>query len=154
VSRKNRTQTEFDAAITAAVDSAKADLVCMAGFLKLWTIPAAWTGRVMNIHPALLPMFGGRGMHGHYVHEAVVASGVKVTGCTVHFATNEYDRGPIIAQRTVPVAFDDLPDDVAKRVFAAECEAYPEAIRLFANRRLRIVGNRVHVLAGGYDVFP
>src|SRR6185436_1611707 len=89
-----------------------------------------WAGRVMNIHPALLPAFGGRGMHGLHVHEAVIASGVKVSGCTVHFATNEYDAGPIIVQRTVPVYFEDTPETLAVRVFAAECDAYPEAIDL------------------------
>jgi phosphoribosylglycinamide formyltransferase 1 len=139
-------QATFDRDIAAALDAARVDLVCMGGFLKLWTIPASYAGIVMNIHPALLPAFGGKGMHGHHVHEAVVASGVKVSGCTVHFATNEYDQGPIILQRTVPVAFDDTPDDVAKRVFAAECEAYPEAIRLFATGRLSVVDRRVRVL--------
>lgn len=147
-------QAEFDAAITSALDAARTDLVCLGGFLRLWTIPAHYEGRVMNIHPALLPAFGGRGMYGHHVHEAVVARGVKVSGCTVHFATNEYDAGPIILQKTVPVAFDDLPDDVAKRVFAAECEAYPEAVALFAKGRLKVVGNRVLVSPGGFDVFP
>jgi len=79
------------------------------------------------------------------VHEAVVARGVKVSGCTVHFADNEYDTGPIILQRTVPVHFEDTPEEVAKRVFEQECIAYPEAIRLFAAGRLKIEGRRVRI---------
>jgi phosphoribosylglycinamide formyltransferase-1 len=143
------------AAALAALDAARADLVCLAGFLKLLPIPERWEGRMMNIHPALLPAFGGKGMHGHHVHEAVIASGVKVSGCTVHFATAEYDSGPIIVQRTVPVAFEDTPETLAARVFAAECEAYPEAIGLFAERRLKIDGRRVRVLpVPGFDLFP
>jgi len=132
-------------AIAARLRGWRVELVLMAGFLHLWTIPADFAGRVMNIHPALLPAFGGAGMHGAHVHEAVIASGVRWSGCTVHFADNEYDRGPIILQRTVPVAFEDTPETLAQRVFAEECAAYPEAIRLFAASRLEIVGRRVRV---------
>jgi formyltetrahydrofolate-dependent phosphoribosylglycinamide formyltransferase len=135
----------FSAAVTGAVDALSPDLVVMGGFLSLWTIPERYLGRVMNIHPALIPAFCGKGFFGHHVHEAVVASGVKVTGCTIHFADNEYDRGPIILQRVVPVRTEETPDEVAARVFAEECEAYPEAIRLFAEGRLRIEGRRVHI---------
>jgi folate-dependent phosphoribosylglycinamide formyltransferase PurN len=84
-------------------------------------------------------------MHGHHVHEAVLKAGCKVSGCTVHFVTNEYDRGPIILQKCVPVAEGDTPDSLAERVFEQECIAYPEAIRLFAEGRLRIQGNIVRV---------
>ena len=98
-----------------------------------------------RLHPALIPAFCGHGMWGHHVHEAVVAAGVKVTGCTVHFVNNEYDAGPIILQKTCPVHDRDSADDVAARVFEKECEAYPEAIRLFAAGRLSIVDNRVCV---------
>ncbi|MBX3437151.1 MAG: phosphoribosylglycinamide formyltransferase, partial [Planctomycetaceae bacterium] len=94
--------------------------------------------RVMNIHPALIPAFCGQGMYGHRVHEAVLARGCKVSGCTVHFADNEYDHGPIILQRCVPVIDDDSPETLAARVFAAECEAYPAAIRLFAEGQLTV----------------
>jgi folate-dependent phosphoribosylglycinamide formyltransferase PurN len=100
----------------------------------------------MNIHPALIPAFCGHGFYGHHVHEAVLASGVKITGCTVHFADNQYDQGPIILQRTAPVLDDDTADTLAARVFALECEVYPEAIRLFAERRLKIEGRRVRIL--------
>lgn len=136
----------FSEVVSRELDRHEVDLVCLAGFLVLWRIPERYRGRVVNIHPALIPAFCGKGMYGHRVHEAVVASGVKVSGCTVHFADNQYDHGPIILQRTVPVGFDDTPDDVAERVFREECEAYPEAIRLFAAGRLRIDGGRVHVL--------
>jgi folate-dependent phosphoribosylglycinamide formyltransferase PurN len=99
----------------------------------------------MNIHPALLPSFGGKGMWGHHVHEAVLAAGCKVSGCTVHFVNNEYDEGPIIVQRTCEVAEDDDPDTLAARVFQQECIAYPQAIQLFAEGRLRIIDKRVEV---------
>jgi phosphoribosylglycinamide formyltransferase-1 len=124
----------------------QADLVCMAGFLHLVRIPEDFQNRVMNIHPALLPAFGGKGFYGLRVHEAVLAYGCKVSGCTVHFADNEYDHGPIILQRVVPVLDDDTPESLAARVFAEECEAYPEAIRLFAEGRLRVEGRRVRIL--------
>lgn len=123
----------------------RTELAAMAGFLHLWRIPPGLRGRVMNIHPALLPAFGGKGMHGEHVHAAVIASGVKVSGCTVHFADNEYDSGPIILQRTVPVAFDDSAESLAARVFSEERAAYPEAIRLFAEGRLELVGRRVRI---------
>jgi formyltetrahydrofolate-dependent phosphoribosylglycinamide formyltransferase len=150
----SKDQRTFDAAITAAVDSADVDLVCLGGFLKLWTIPDRWLGRVMNIHPALLPAFGGKGMHGRHVHEAVLAAHATESGCTVHFATNEYDAGPIILQKRVPVLSGDTPESLAARVFAAECEAYPEAITLFAARRLVVNDGRVEILRPGYEAFP
>ena len=100
----------------------------------------------MNIHPALLPSFGGKGMYGHHVHEAVLAHGCKVSGCTVHFVDNTYDTGPIIVQRTCPVLEGDTPDTLAARVFEQEKLAYPEAIRLFAAGRLQLDGQRVNIL--------
>ncbi len=127
------------------LDAAEVELVCLAGFLSLWHIPPRYEGRVMNIHPALLPSFGGKGMYGHHVHEAVLAAGCKVSGCTVHFVTNEYDAGPIIAQRAVDVEEGDTPDTLAARVFEQECVAYPEAIGLYAAGRLDIDGQIVHV---------
>src|ERR1019366_9854961 len=120
----------------------QAELVCLAGFLQLIEVPDDFLGRVMNIHPALIPAFCGHGYYGHHVHEAALASGVKVSGCTVHFADNQYDHGPIILQPTVPVLDDDTPDSLADRVFELECDAYPEAIRLFAQKRLQIEGRR------------
>ncbi len=125
--------------------AANAELVCLAGFLHLVSIPEDFRLRVLNIHPALIPAFCGKGYYGQYVHEAVLNYGAKVTGCTVHFADNEYDRGPIILQRTVPVLDDDTPATLAARVFEQECEAYPEAIRLFAEGRLEVQGRRVRI---------
>lgn len=126
----------FSDAVWSALRPHAPDLVCMAGFLSLLHIPADYEGRVLNIHPSLLPAFGGAGMYGHRVHEAVIASGVAVSGCTVHLADNEYDKGTILVQRTVPVLPTDTPDALAARVFEQECIAYPEAIRrVMAARR-------------------
>ena len=137
---------EFSRRLFAHCRAARADLVCMAGFLQLIQVPDDFLGRVMNIHPALIPAFCGKGYYGHHVHEAVLAYGAKVSGCTVHFADNEYDHGPIILQRTAPVLDDDTPDRLAQRIFAQECEAYPEAIRLFAEGKLHIEGRRVRIM--------
>jgi phosphoribosylglycinamide formyltransferase-1 len=137
---------EFSERIFAYCRNARTDLVCMAGFLQLVEIPPDFMGRVLNIHPALIPAFSGKGFHGRHVHESALEAGVKVSGCTVHFADNEYDHGPIILQRVVPVLDDDTPDSLAARVFTAECAAYPEAIRLFTAGRLRLEGRRVRIL--------
>jgi phosphoribosylglycinamide formyltransferase-1 len=151
VERKGCSREEFSTRILDHCRDARAELVCMAGFLQLLEIAPDYAGRVMNIHPALLPAFGGKGYHGLRVHEAAIEAGVKVSGCTVHFADNEYDQGPIIVQHAVVVREDDTPEALQARVFAAECEAYPEAIRLFAEGRLRIEGRRVRVLDRGAD---
>jgi len=126
-----------------AVRNFTPDLVCFAGWLHLLPIPPDFRHRVLNIHPSLLPAFGGRGMYGRHVHEAVLAYGAKLTGCTVHFADDTYDTGPVVVQRCVPVLDGDTPDSLAVRVFAAECEAYPEAIRQLAGGRVRVEGRRV-----------
>ena len=147
ISRRDcSSREEFSQRIFALCRQARAELVCLAGFLQLLSIPEDYAGRVMNIHPALIPAFCGKGFYGHRVHEAVLEAGVKVSGCTVHFADNLYDHGPIIVQRTVPVLEGDTPEMLAARVFEQECEAYPEAIRLFAVGRLSIVGRTGHLL--------
>ena len=110
------------------------DLVVMAGFLKHVLIPADHENRVLNIHPSLLPSFGGEGMYGHHVHEAAIQKGVKVSGCTVHYVDNQYDNGPILHQRTCPVLAADDANSLAKRVFEQECLALPEAIQLHHTR--------------------
>ncbi|MDH5298043.1 MAG: formyltransferase family protein [Desulfobulbaceae bacterium] len=110
------------------------DLVCLAGYLKLYEPPPRLKKAVLNIHPSLIPAFCGPGFYGMRVHRAVKARGVKVSGCTVHFANEVYDEGPIVVQRCVPLADDDTPDEIAAKVFAAECEAFPEAINLVAAR--------------------
>jgi phosphoribosylglycinamide formyltransferase 1 len=128
VTKKEFPGPAFSERIFTLIRKARADLVCMAGFLQLLHIPDDFTGRVLNIHPALLPDFGGHGMYGHHVHEAVLKSGAKESGCTVHIADNEYDRGTILVQKRVIVMPGDTPEILAERVFAAECEAYPEGI--------------------------
>lgn len=131
--------------ISGYLDEAEVELVVLAGFLSMWHIPPQYEGRVINIHPALLPSFGGKGMYGHHVHEAVLKAGCKITGCTVHFVNNEYDTGPIILQRAVPVLESDDPDSLAARVFDQEMLALPEAITLYAAGKLRIHGRGVSV---------
>lgn len=143
--RDHATAEDYGRAVFEACRQSGADLVAMGGFLKFVPIPPDFEGRVMNIHPALIPAFCGAGAYGRRVHEAVLAYGAKVSGCTVHFVDNEYDHGPIILQRVVPVEDDDTPATLAARVFAAECEAYPEALRLYAAGRLRIEGRRVRI---------
>ena len=134
---------QFSAAVFDRLRGASVDLVVLAGFLARVEIPSDFEHRVMNIHPALIPAFCGHGMHGRHVHAAVLERGCTVSGCTVHFCDNEYDHGPIILQQCVPVESDDTPETLAARVFAAECVAYPEAIRRYAMGRLSISGNRV-----------
>jgi phosphoribosylglycinamide formyltransferase-1 len=129
---------EFSRRIEEQLDAAKVDLVVQGGWLCLWQIPKQYENRVMNIHPALLPSFGGQGMWGHHVHEAVLKAGCKISGCTVHFCTNEYDKGPIIVQRCCKVEQDDTAESLAARVFEQECLAYPEAIKLFAEGRISV----------------
>jgi phosphoribosylglycinamide formyltransferase 1 len=140
---------EFSKCIERELAAAKVELVVQGGWLCLWNISSRFENRVMNIHPALLPSFGGRGMWGHHVHEAVLKAGCKVSGCTVHFCTNEYDSGPVIVQRCCPVKDDDTPDTLAARVFEQECIAYPEAIQLFAEGKLVVEGGRVRILSQG-----
>ena len=139
-------QSAFNAKIWETVRAHNAELVVLAGFMSLLEIPDDFENRVVNVHPALIPAFCGKGMYGHHVHEAVLEYGVKLTGVTVHFANNEYDAGPIILQDTVPVLDDDTPDTLADRVQAKERELYPKAIQLFAEGRLRVEGRRVRVL--------
>jgi len=137
----------FSRRIVETLESHAVDLAVQAGWMCLWHLPERWVGRVMNIHPGLLPKFGGKGYYGHHVHEAVLAAGETESGCTVHFANNEYDAGPIILQRKAPVLPDDTPDTLADRVFEQECIAYPKAIRLFAEGRVKLTGDRVEILA-------
>lgn len=115
--------------IDAALDAAGVELVCLAGYLRRFRVGTRWSGRTMNIHPGLLPEFGGHGMYGLRVHRAVLAAGATESGCTVHEVDEEYDRGPAILVRTCPVLADDTPESLAARVFTEECKAYPDAIR-------------------------
>ncbi len=137
---------DFSREIFRHVAAADVDLVCLAGWLCLLDLPQRYVHKAMNIHPALLPSFGGKGMYGAKVHDAVIHHGCKVSGCTVHFLDNAYDTGPIIVQRTCPVLDDDTPVSLAQRVFEEEKVAYPEAIRMFQQDRLRVEGRRVRVM--------
>ena len=119
------------------------DLIVLAGYLKLYSPPPALRRNVLNIHPSLIPSFCGAGFYGHHVHEAVKARGCKVSGCTVHFANEVYDEGPIVVQKCVSLTDEDTPDDIAARVFAAECEAYPEAINLVERKGINYFWDRV-----------
>jgi phosphoribosylglycinamide formyltransferase 1 len=138
-------QDAFSRTIFDHCRRARIDLIVMGGFLKRVTIPDDFADRVVNIHPALVPAFCGEGFYGHRVHEAVLEYGAKLSGCSVHFADNQYDHGPVILQRAVPVLDDDTPETLAARVFEAECEAYPEAIRLIAAGRVKVEGRRVRI---------
>jgi len=139
---------DFSKAITQKLKEYPIDLITLAGFLSLYKIPPEFQGKVMNIHPALLPAFGGKGFYGEHVHEAVIESGAKFSGCTVHFVDNVYDNGAIIIQRNIPLLDNDTPETLADRVFKEECIAYPEAIRLFSAGRLKINNKRVSILPG------
>ncbi len=132
VSRRDTPDPLFHDEIERLLTEAEVELVCMAGFACMWRIPPAFADRVINIHPALLPAFGGKGFYGCKVHEAVLAAGVDRSGCTVHHCDNEYDHGPIVLQREVPVLESDTPETLADRVFEQECIAYPEAITLLS----------------------
>jgi phosphoribosylglycinamide formyltransferase 1 len=145
-SRTAQTSVEFSASVFDPIRRSKADLVILGGFLALVKIPADYKGRVINVHPALIPAFCGKGYYGAKVHQAALDAGVKVSGCTVHFADDAYDSGPIIVQRTVPVLEDDTAETLAARVFLEECRALPEAIALYAAGRIRLEGRCVRIL--------
>lgn len=144
--RQYHARREFEQAVTAELDRHDVRLVCLAGFMRILSpwFTARWQNKVMNIHPSLLPAFAG--LQGMKVHEAVIASGARVTGCTVHFVTDDLDGGPIIVQRAIPVRDDDTPDSLALRVLVEEHHAYPEAVRLFCERKLEVNGRRVRRL--------
>ena len=119
------------------------NLIVLAGYLKLYTPPENLKRGVLNIHPSLIPSFCGDGFYGHFVHEAVKARGCKISGCTVHFANEVYDEGPIVVQKCVSLEDDDTPDDIATRVFEVECEAFPEAINLVDSKGIDYFWERV-----------
>ena len=122
-------------ACLAAAEAAGAQVICLCGWLKRLVLPPRWEGRILNIHPALLPDFGGPGMYGMHVHRAVVAAGRAESGCTIHLVDNVYDHGRILAQAKVPVYPADAPEDVQKRVYEQELRLYPEALADFLKSR-------------------
>jgi len=129
----------FDAAVSASLEAAAVDIVCLAGFMRILSswFTRRWEGRLLNIHPSLLPLF--KGVH---VHEQVLQAGVRVSGCTVHFVVPELDAGPIIAQAAVPVAIDDTPETLAARVLVEEHKLYPAALKVLAEERVRLENGR------------
>jgi formyltetrahydrofolate-dependent phosphoribosylglycinamide formyltransferase len=143
--RKHPEVREFNDAIHAVLERFEIDLVLLLGFLSPFETRGRYDGRTINVHPALIPAFCGRGFYGHRVHEAVLESGVKITGATVHFVDSEYDHGPIILQEAVAVRDDDTADTLAERVQELERRLVPEAVRLFARSRLTIEGRRVRI---------
>jgi len=140
-----RDSKAFNDALHAELERHEPDLVLLLGFLSPFELRGRYEGRALNVHPALIPAFSGQGFYGQRVHEAVIAAGVKLSGATVHFVDEEYDHGPIVLQRAVPVLDDDTPESLAARVRALERDLVPEAVRLFAAGRLEIRGRRVHI---------
>ena len=132
-----------NAAINEILKDYDVNLICLAGYLKLYEPPAQLARNVLNIHPALIPSFCGDGFYGMRVHRAVKAKGVMVSGCTVHFADNRYDEGPIVVQKCVPLEYEDTPEEIAAKVFAAECLAFPEAINLVDEKGIDFFWRRV-----------
>ena len=138
-------EAEFNRRLHAVLDEYRPELLVLAGFLSRLEL-RGYAGRALNTHPALIPAFSGRGFYGDRVHRAVLEAGVKLTGATVHFCDDEYDTGPILAQRAVPVLDGDDLDGLKRRVQACERELYAEALQLVAQGRVAIDGRRARVL--------
>ncbi|MCX6345633.1 MAG: phosphoribosylglycinamide formyltransferase [Armatimonadetes bacterium] len=141
------TNDEYNAAILKALNDNSIDLICLAGYMRVLgqNIIDEYRNRIMNVHPALIPSFCGRGMYGHHVHEAVIARGVKYSGATVHFVDEEYDTGPIIEQSIVPIEEIDTAESLAAKVLIHEHKAYTDAIALFADGKIEVVGRKVRI---------
>ncbi len=146
--REYASVADYSGALFEACRSHGVELVVMAGFLCRVQIPPDFHNRVVNIHPSLIPAFCGKGYYGDRVHRAVLEYGAKLTGCTVHFVDDEYDHGPIIAQRAVPVMDGDTVERLATRVFETECQLYPAALAAIAEGRVRVRGRWVEVSGG------
>lgn len=141
------TSEEFDQRLLSVLKENETDMIVLAGYMKMIspTVIREYKNRIINIHPALLPSFGGKGMYGIHVHESVLKSGAQVTGVTVHLVDEIYDHGAIVLQKTVPVSDDDTPESLAERVLKAEHQAYSEALQLFAEDKIEIKGNRTYL---------
>lgn len=148
VNKKRYPDTEeHDNKLMSLLQEWKTDLIVLAGYMKKipTCIVAKFKNKILNIHPALLPSFGGKGMYGMHVHETVIDYGVKYSGVTVHLVDNEFDSGPIVLQQTVPVFDDDTPEKLQKRILIEEHKIYNKAIQLFAENRIEMSGRRVVV---------
>jgi len=139
---------EYDARVLEALEKQRIDLVCLAGYMRILTpiLVRPFRDRMLNIHPALLPKYGGAGFYGHHVHEAVLKAGEKESGATVHFVVEKTDAGPILLQGKVPVEPGDTPESLAARVLRVEHAIYPEAVRLVCAGRVRITGDRAEII--------
>jgi len=148
---KGLKRDEYDEKLLELLDNLQPDLIVLAGYMRILSpkVVRKYYGKIINIHPALLPSFGGKGYYGERVHRAVLEYGCKVSGCTVHFVDEEVDHGPIIVQRCVPVMEDDTPETLAERILIEEHKALVYAVKLFAEGRLRIEGRRVRILPEG-----
>jgi phosphoribosylglycinamide formyltransferase-1 len=129
--------SDGDLRVQAWLNEEKPDLICLCGYLRLLTIEPWMEHKIINIHPSLLPKFGGKGMYGMRVHEEALAQGETESGCTVHYVDAQYDHGPNILQRVCPVHPGDSPQLLANRVFELECQAYPIAIQM-ASQQLKV----------------
>lgn len=140
-------QEQFDQRLLGILRQYDVNFMVLAGYLKMLSpfIVREFKHHILNIHPALLPSFGGKGMYGHHVHQAVLDYGCKVTGVTVHLVDEAYDTGPPVLQRCVPVEEDDTADSLAERVLKVEHQIYTEALQLFAEDRIEIEGRRVRI---------
>ncbi|MBM3325266.1 MAG: phosphoribosylglycinamide formyltransferase [Calditrichaeota bacterium] len=141
---------DFAARLLEILHEHRVELILLAGYLRKLppAVLRAFPNRVLNIHPALLPAFGGKGMYGHRVHEAVLAAGCRITGVTVHLVDEEYDHGPIVLQREVEIQKDDTPETLAARVLEVEHQIYGDAVKLFVENRLSIERGQVRILGG------
>jgi len=140
----------FSDALLKLLSEHRINFICLAGYLTLIppAVVAAFRNRMLNIHPALLPAFGGPGMYGHRVHEAIIESGARISGATVHLVDDKYDHGPIVLQRAVFVRADDTADTLAERVHVIEHDLYADAVRLFADNRIEIADRHIRILPG------
>ena len=141
------TKEQFDQKLISTLKENEADLIILAGYMKILspTVVRAYRNKILNIHPGLLPHFGGKGMYGIHVHEAVLKSGMKISGVTVHIVDEIYDHGPIITQRCVPVEDNDTTESLAERVLKVEHQLYSEAIQLFAEDKIEIKENKAYI---------
>ena len=148
VPKKKFSQAEFEAKISAALEEYQVDLIILAGFLSILSadFTSRWPNRIINVHPALIPSFCGEGYYGLHVHEKALEYGVKLSGATVHFVSEECDGGPIILQKAVPVEEGDTPETLQRRIMEqAEWKILPEAVSLFCQDRLQVDGRIVHI---------
>jgi phosphoribosylglycinamide formyltransferase-1 len=145
---KDMTREQHEQEIISCLEQHEVDLVCLAGYLRVLTpvLINKYAGRMMNTHPALLPSFGGKGMHGLNVHQAVLDYGCKVSGCTIHFVSLDVDGGPIILQKAVPVMEEDTAESLQERILKEEHKLFPRAVQLFAQGKIKIEGRRVRIL--------